>query len=77
MVGQPKVRNSEFEKGAVCWPTCIPKEGLVYVFPVQPGCQIVTVTIPTNKLKPSFNDLACKLSGISTDFRIPPSPPLP
>ena len=75
VVGQPKVRNSGARKGAVCWPTCIPKEGLVYVLPVQTGCQIVTATIPTIKLKPIFNDLACKISGFSKNFRIPPSPP--
>jgi hypothetical protein len=42
-------------------PTCIPKEGLVYVFPIQPECQIVTARIPTIKLKPNFNELASKL----------------
>jgi hypothetical protein len=51
------------------------KKGLVYVFPTQPGCQIVTATIPTIKLEPDFNDLACKLFEINRDFRIPPSPP--
>ena len=41
---------------------CIRKEGLVYVFSLQLTCQIVTATIPTIKLKPGFNDLACKVS---------------
>ena len=33
---------------------CIPKGGLVYVFPLQIGVQIVTATIPTIKLTPDF-----------------------
>ena len=40
---------------------CIPKEGLVYVFPLQLGCQIVTATIPTIRMKPDFNELASKV----------------
>lgn len=53
---------------------CIPKEGLVYVFRLQRGCQIVTATIPTIKLKPDFNDLACSLESIEIleSFPAPP-----
>ena len=68
---RPSVRSSStitgesaaaLEKGeGFCWPTCIPKEGLVYVFPIQRGCQIVTATIPTIKLRPDFNELASKV----------------